>query len=236
MTVRNQPGFTIIDLLVVVVILAVLFFTVTPTIRGAINQTHATMMKENGRRIWMAVVDANIERQESQQGPLWPGDVKSKMVSDTPAYFTCLLSDGVTTNHVAAAAEKRQVLNLTPELLIARGMPPYTGTNALTASNVAWRVTEITQAAPPDIAFLLSRNVAGEKNPKKPDEREKIRQGADDKDAGRITLNADVAPFGGERAVWISKGGGTFDARKKQLYNRLVMGIGTNTVVLWTCE
>jgi Tfp pilus assembly protein PilE len=226
MTVRNHPGFTIIDLLVVLVILAVLFFTLTPTIRGAINQTRATTMKENGRRIWMAVVDANIERQENQQGPVWPGNVRSKQLCDTPAYFTYLLSDGETTHRVTAAAEKRLVLNLTPELLIAPGMHPYDGTNALPASNVAWRVTEITQAAPQDIAFLLSRNVGGEK----------IRQGVEDKDASRITLKADVAPFGGERAVWISKGGRAFDARKKQLYNRMVMGIGTNTVALWKCE
>jgi hypothetical protein len=26
------------------------------------------------------------------------------------------------------------------------------------------------------------------------------------------------------------------DARKKQLYNRIVMGIGTNTVAIWKCE
>jgi competence protein ComGC len=226
MTVRNHKGFTIIDLLVVLVILAVLFFTVTPAIRGAINQTQATTLKAKGRHIWMAVVDANIERQEMQQGPLWPGDIKRKKLSDTPAYFTFLLSDGATTNRITAAAEKRLVLNMTPDMLIAPGMQPYAGTNALSASNLAWRVTEITQSSPPDIAFLVSRNISDEM----------IRQGADDKDASRITLKADVTPFGGERAVWISKGGRALDARKKQLYNRIVMGIGTNTVAIWKCE
>jgi competence protein ComGC len=236
MTVRNHKGFTIIDLLVVLVILAVLFFTVTPAIRGAINQTQATTLKEKGRRIWMAVVDANIERQEMQQGPLWPGEIKRKKLSDTPAYFTFLLSDGATTNRITAAAEKRLALNLTPEMLIAPGMQPYAGTNALSASNLAWRVTEITQSSPPEIAFLVSRNIGDEKIGKGVVEQEMIRQGADDKDASRISLKADVTPFGGERAVWISKGGRAFDARKKQLYNRIVMGIGTNTVAIWKCE
>ena len=236
MTVRNHKGLTIIDLLVVLVILAVLFFTVTPAIRGAINQTQATTLKEKGRHVWMAVVDANIERQETQQGPLWPGAVKSKKLCDTPAYFTYLLSDGVTTNQIASTAEKRLVLNLTPEMLIAPGIQPYVGTNAISASNLAWRVTEITQSSPPDIAFLISRNISDGKIRKGVVEQETIRQSADDKDASRITLKADVTPFGGERAVWISKGGRALDARKKQLYTRMVMGIGTNTVAIWKCE
>jgi Tfp pilus assembly protein PilE len=245
MTIRNHQGFTIIDLLVVLVILAVLVFTVTPAIRGAINQTQATTMKEKGRRIWMAVIDANIERLELQQSSVWPGDVVSKKLCDTPAYFTFLLSDGETTNRVTAFEEKRQALTLIPEWLLAPGLQPYTGTNALSASNIAWRVTEITQSAPQDIAFLLSRNVSSDTNrkdagkgsgDKDPRQDEKIRQGTDDKDASRITLNAEVAPFGDERAVWISKGGRALDARRKQLYNRVVMGIGTNTVTIWKCE
>ena len=243
MTVRKHQGFSLFDLLVVIVILAVLVFTLMPAIRGAINQAHATTMKERGRRIWIAVVDANIDRQDSDREPLWPENVKDEVV-DTATYFTYLLAEdemvdqlvatnaqAVATNahvtvandQIAVTVERRRVIELDLGMFSAPGVEAYTGTNTIPAENMAWRVTEIGQGSSPDIAFLFSRNVGDEA----------IQQGVDENDVSRIKLAGGVLPFGDERAVWVSKGGSTFDARAKYLYNRIVMGIGTNTVPIW---
>ena len=53
-------------------------------------------------------------------------------------------------------------------------------------------------------------------------------------DTSRISL-MEGKPFGKKRAVWVSKGGGIFDARAKYLYNKIVMGINTTNVTLWAC-
>jgi len=243
MTVRKHQGFSLFDLLVVIVILAVLVFALAPAIRGAINQAHATTMKERGRRIWIAVVDANIDRQDAERAPLWPENVKDEVV-DTATYFTYLLAEdemvdqlvatnaqAVATNahvtvandQIAVTVERRRVIELDLGMFSAPGVEAYTGTNTIPAENMAWRVTEIGQGSSPDIAFLFSRNVGDEA----------IQQGVDENDVSRIKLAGGVLPFGDERAVWVSKGGSTFDARAKYLYNRIVMGIGTNTVPIW---
>lgn len=250
MTVRKHQGFSLFDLLVVIVILAVLVFALAPAIRGAINQAHATTMKERGRRIWIAVVDANIDRQDAERAPLWPENVKDEVV-DTATYFTYLLAEdemidqlvatndqAVVTNaqtvatnahvtvandQIAVTVERRRVIELDLGMFRAPGVEAYTGTNTIPTENMAWRVTEVGQGSSPDIAFLVSRNVGDEA----------IQQGVDENDVNRITLAGGVLPFGDERAVWVSKGGSTFDARAKYLYTRIVMGIGTNTVPIW---
>ena len=221
---KKLKGFTLVEMLVVIAIIAILAGALFPAISNAMDSARATAMKNKGRGIWSAILSANMEREPLNLGPLWPVETK-KDTGDSAKYFTYLLSDGETTTEVAGTADDRLVSDLTPEALIAQGIQPHTGGGAVADKNIAWRVAEIGDTAPAELPFLVSKNV----------EANELSSAKDENDKARITL-MEGKPFGRKRAVWVAKGGGIFDARPKYLYNYIVMGIGiTNDLPLWTC-
>ena len=225
MAIRMKiKGFTLVEMLVVIAIIAILAAALFPAISNAMDSARATAMKNKGRGIWAAILSANMEREPLNLGPLWPAELKGD-TGDSAKYFTYLLSNGEDTTKIAGSSEDRLVSDLTPESLIAQGIQPHTGSGAVADKNIAWRVAEIGDTTPGEIPFLFSKNV----------EDNELQPGSGEDDTARIGL-IEGKPFGKKRAVWVSKGGGIFDARSKYLYNRIVMGIGTTNVMLWTCS
>ncbi len=224
MTMRLKiKGFTLVEMLVVIAIIAILAAALFPAISNAMDSARSTAMKNKGRGIWVAILSANMEREPLNLGSLWPVDIKAD-TGDTSKYFTYLLSNGEDTASVSASSEDRVVSDLTPESLIAQGVQPHNGSGAVADKSIAWRVAEIADTTPGEIPFLMSKNV----------EDSELATGTGEDDTARIKLT-DGKPFGKKRAVWVSKGGGIFDARAKYLYNKIVMGINTTNVTLWTC-
>ena len=224
MTIRMKiKGFTLVEMLVVIAIIAILAAALFPAISNAMDSARATAMKQKGRGIWAAILSANMEREPLNLGPLWPAELKSD-TGDSAKYFTYLLSDGEDTAAISGASEERLVSDLSPESLIAQGIQPHTGSGALEDKNIAWRVAEIGDTTAAEIPFLVSKNV----------EDNELTSASGEDDTTRLSL-MEGKPFGKKRAVWVSKGGGVFDARSKYLYNKIVMGINTTNVTLWAC-
>jgi len=221
---KKIKGFTLVEMLVVIAIIAILAAALFPAISNAMDAARATAMKNKGRGIWAAILSANMEREPLNLGPLWPAELKGE-TGDSSKYFTYLLSDGENTTAVSGTSDDRLVSDLTPESLIAQGIQPHTGSGSVADKNIAWRVAEISDTTPGEIPFLFSKNV----------EDNELQSAANETDNARISLT-EGKPFGKKRAVWVSKGGGIFDARSKYLYNRIVMGINTTNVTLWTCS
>ena len=226
MAIRMKiKGFTLVEMLVVIAIIAILAAALFPAISNAMDAARATAMKNKGRGIWAAILSANMEREPLNLGPLWPAELKGETGESSSKYFTYLLSDGENTTAVSGTSDDRLVSDLTPESLIAQGIQPHTGSGSVADKNIAWRVAEISDTTPGEIPFLFSKNV----------EDNELQPAKDEHDLARISL-MEGKPFGKKRAVWVSKGGGIFDARSKYLYNRIVMGINTTNVTLWTCS
>ena len=224
MAIRMKiKGFTLVEMLVVIAIIAILAAALFPAISNAMDAARATAMKNKGRGIWAAILSANMEREPLNLGPLWPAELKGE-TGDSSKYFTYLLSDGENTTAVSGTSDDRLVSDLTPESLIAQGIQPHTGSGSVADKNIAWRVAEISDTTPGEIPFLFSKNV----------EDNELQSAANENDTARISL-MEEKPFGKKRAVWVSKGGGIFDARSKYLYNRIVMGISEpiTNVTLW---
>ena len=224
MAIRMKiKGFTLVEMLVVIAIIAILAAALFPAISNAMDAARATAMKNKGRGIWAAILSANMEREPLNLGPLWPAELKGE-TGDSSKYFTYLLSDGENTTTISGTSDDRLVSDLTPESLIAQGIQPHTGSGAVADKNIAWRVAEISDTTPGEIPFLFSKNV----------EDNELQSAANETDNARISLT-EGKPFGKKRAVWVSKGGGIFDARSKYLYNRIVMGISEpiTNVTLW---
>ena len=218
-------GFTLVEMLVVIAIIAILAAALFPAISSAMDSARATAMKNKGRGIWTAIYSANAEREPLNMPPLWPVDTKAD-TGDAKTYFTYLMSDGEAKDSVQVSADARLVPDLSTDLLVAPGVTLKVGEGALEDKNVAWRVAEVGESTPASFVFLISKNVDGDE----------LSTAADTTDSTRVKL-MDGKPFGKKRAVWVARGGGVFDARERYLYNHVVMGLSdpTTNVTLWAC-
>ena len=232
MNIKNSKGFTLVEMLVVIAIISVLAAALFPAISNALSTASATALKQKGRGIWVAITSANMEREPLNEGTLWPQELEtSDGISSSKDYFNYLLSDGDDTGTPTEDTSLRVVADLTPDTLIASGIKAGVVGTALKDENIAWGVVDVGDGTPAEIPFLITKNY---------DSTEKLHQVTDDKDTTRLDLGDDTSkkPFGNSRAVWVSRGGGTFDARKKYFTMKLVMGLGESTEEYdyWTTE
>lgn len=220
MSIKNSKGFTLVEMLVVIAIISVLAAALFPAISNALSSASATALKQKGRGIWVAITSANMEREPLNLGALWPEDVKEdESIQDSVGYFNFLLSDGTNKGQPTSDADLRVVADLTPDTLIANGVTAGTTDSALAAKNIAWGVVVVGDATPSEIPFLISKNCQA------PGTLQQQAQATTEV----IPLDETVKPFNGSRAVWVSRGGGTFDARKKYFTMSQLMGLGEST-------
>lgn len=225
MSIKNSKGFTLVEMLVVIAIISVLAAALFPAISGALSSASATALKQKGRGIWVAITSSNMEREPLNLGSLWPfeisnlnksADEDSPKVASAKDYFSYLLSDGDTKDTITENTDLRVVGDLTPEALIASGIPAAKSGGSLDTANIAWGVVVVGDSTPGEIPFLISRNFMGSVELKQP---------TDKSDTKPIDLS-EKKPFGKTRAVWVSRGGGTFDARPKYFIISQLMGLG----------
>ena len=211
MAIRMKiKGFTLVEMLVVIAIIAILAAALFPAIQGAMDSARATAMKNKGRSIWTAIMSANMEREPLTLGALWPANVGKKTTAD---YFSYLMSNG---DGSIAPKDDRLVYDLDPESLIAVGVYPYKGAGAIPAANIAWRAADVWHMSAAETPFILSKNVAATT----------MSSVADPNQEGNpIALADGTPPFGAKRAVWVTFGGGVFDARRRYFREKLVMGV-----------
>jgi len=201
---------TLLDVTLLIV-LAVLVMMFLPHIfdQSHINSARATAMRNRGRGIWMVIVDANAERVSLGQPVLFPGDLAEAGTTFANAedYFTYLMSDGVDTRVVAKEPKHRIVQDLKPQMLIGPGVPMDTNNVSVLPPNNAWHVVGVATDTPPELPFLVTRNAKASEIKRPITERA---------EQDLVPLAQNIKPFGNDRAVWVTRGGSTFDARRRQ--------------------
>jgi prepilin-type N-terminal cleavage/methylation domain-containing protein len=221
MTLKNSKGFTLVEMLVVIAIISVLAAALFPAINNALKSASATALKQKGRGVWVAITSANMEREPLNQDPLWPDEcvLKAGIGANTKEYFTYLLSNDETPGAVTEDAEERVVADLTMDALIASGVPAGT-LKDFGDANIAWGVVRVNDGTPSEIPFLISKNYY--------DDTTQLAQVADENDKTKLDLTGaeNRVPFQKNRVVWVTRGGGTFDARPKYFTMKQVMGVG----------
>lgn len=200
MNVRDRHGLTLVEVLAIIVVLAVLAAAIPCCPERSIEQAKCTALKNKARGVWMEVVSANAEREPLGLPSVWPQEMGFAATNSSTAYFQRLMSD---TNGCPTEDANAQLTFLQPQMLAGCGVPVAPSARQFGASNNVWCVTRVCSSTPPDAVFLFTRNLA-------------VGAVLTSTSATRI-LSTKPALNINKRAVWITCGGGVYDARQKFL-------------------
>jgi prepilin-type N-terminal cleavage/methylation domain-containing protein len=213
---RGQGGFSLVELLLVITLLVIVVAALFPMHSQGIDTARATAMKSKGRGIWLAIMSANMEREAIKLGPLWPHEARLPIDQGGAGLFLFANATGYFKELMAGTDPEHQLVpDLSPEMLSASGYPSATNEHTLTAKNIAWRVAEVSDSFASTDAFLISKDIA-----------HVTRSGASN---APVVLSRS-GPIRGIRVVWVTRGGGLFDARKKHVTHWGMFFPSTNNV------
>lgn len=221
----KSKGFTLVEMLVVIAIIAILAASLFPKIKDAMNSARATSLMTKGRGIYNAVITANAAREPHGLPSVWPSDVKDGVDGfsvGSVSYFTYLMSDDETIGTIAKEGQ-RIAADISPDSLSANGTKAYVS-GALQDDHCAWRVCEVGDNASSSIPFLITKNF----------QKDEIKFSGDS-DRGKLELT-DKKPFGNTLAVWITVGGSAQKAEPIYLTNKIVMGNNETNITVWACN
>jgi len=150
----KDSGFTLIEMLVVIAIIALLAAILVPTVTNALENANRTKVLSNGRGIYQAIFAAHLETINFPPNPsVWPRDRATEL--NSTSYFTRLLenrdSDGNAIEPI-----------LTPDfaLFAANGFPAVRELGDFTEENNTWLVTaQATNSSSSQLPFLITRNL-----------------------------------------------------------------------------
>lgn len=136
-------GFTLVELLVVVAIIALLMALVMPVISSALLQGRITATAANGRNIYQGVVAQQARDIYRPQASPFPAD--GRYGTTTSDYFIHLVTS--------------RVMNVSAGFFAAPGVPSADSVANLTGENNAWRVVDNSEHLPETAPFLFTKNL-----------------------------------------------------------------------------
>ncbi len=219
--ILRKKGFTLIEMMVVIAIIAILAAALFPAIQGAINTAKASSYKQKGRGIWVGIVSANADREPIGKQPLWPGNGSQDIKNGAGVVFNptnSLSTDYFQGLMVCDASGKpvsdtsmSYVSDLNPTLLGGLDWPALAdGTFPSTGANNMWNMLAVSDASPSGDSFLISRNFGI------PAWTPKSSVSVATVNTTNVTLNS-ASSLGQTRAIWVTRGGGCIDQKKLYL-------------------
>ena len=144
---KMNSGFTLIEMLVVIAIIALLAAILVPTVTSALENANRTRVLSNGRGIHQSILAADLETVLFADEIFWP--VESENHGTSTEYFRWLMH------------EDREVLTEDFGVFVAANVPQATDLNNFDADRNAWSVFEdVTKESPSRHPFLVTRNLS----------------------------------------------------------------------------
>ena len=225
--ILRKKGFTLVEMLAVIAIIAILAAALLPAIQNAIDSAKATALKTNGRGVWAALISANSERDPLGKTALWPNLVASNTTATL--YFKYLMSDGSPFPGVVQSDPNQSLCSdITPSKLAGGGIGAASSPLLFDHGFLAWNVFAVDNTMAGDAPLFITKNVTT------------FTPGSTTAIASNSvatlsaqTASGDPTPFGPKRAVWVSIGGSCSDARAKYFHDSTLLITTTNTYAMW---
>ena len=166
---KNNQGFTLVELLVVIGILGILMGALFPAISSAMIKANLSACGMRGRNLFVAITAANTEREALGLGNVWPKtqqeegadtskDPLSGAVGNAADYFTLLFDMQKITD---SAQWKPYVSGVDISVLNGAGVPAIpNGATKIDGKNCLWCVAaNVTDETPDVYPVMFSRNI-----------------------------------------------------------------------------
>lgn len=208
-------AFTLIELLIVIAVIGILAGMLFPAIKAVMNSAQGTRVANNGKQIVTAITTANIDREASSKGDIWP--TVEKAWGSSNEYFARLLG---------AEGKKAELTGISTTMFAGGGVEAASDADTLKTTGCIWSMLAGISVCDDNMPFIWTRNL-------KTITKEQFNVSQDQAEETDFAqyLDPGEKPFSDEQVVLARKGASFQVIKRKDLTAATFLSGSTNSTV-----